>query len=542
MRTSYRIAAPLGVTGILTVLVACSTFGSDAPNSSSEDSGAPQSDARSVDEQDPVTGSPPIVLSYNGPPVLLTGESAEVTVTVQRDGAQGFSGKVHLAIAPTPGVSALEVDIPADQESAILKVSSATTRKHGRLDLPIVATAPPGMSTGSVTYPVLIRGPVGSVDTSFGVDGIFSLGEASSASGIVVEGGNVYMGGTIGADLGVVSLTKDGTLDSAFGSGGVFRVNVGTLVSTAEMIGSAKGVYLGATVTSGGVSSAVLASVVTGGKADPKFGLNGVASVPLQTASTLAFSPATALPAGILVGGRKDAASADSQVVIVQADGTLSTLWGSGGTLKIANDCPGGADNTDCVARGFLVGNPTGQLRTCAFRHGGSIVGGRQYGIDDTPIFADFSTSPYVNRCTSMATGGVNGGVLFVAGETNGVASVARYVGTQIDANFAIGGVAAPTATGPANSGMTIARKVLVQGDGTLVIAADTIVGGHGAFAGWRVLANGKTDTSFSPPNGFTTKVVGTTDVVVSGMGIDDEKRLVIVGSNGHMVATRLWQ
>ncbi len=53
---------------------------------------------------------------------------------------------------------------------------------------------------------------------------------------------------------------------------------------------------------------------------------------------------------------------------------------------------------------------------------------------------------------------------------------------------------------------------------------------------------NGKTDTAFAPPNGFMTKSVGTTDVVVTGMAIDDENRLVVVGSNGHMVATRFWQ
>ena len=38
------------------------------------------------------------------------------------------------------------------------------------------------------------------------------------------------------------------------------------------------------------------------------------------------------------------------------------------------------------------------------------------------------------------------------------------------------------------------------------------------------------------------TKSVGTTDVVVTGMGIDKENRLVIAGSNGHMVAARFWQ
>jgi Domain of unknown function (DUF5122) beta-propeller len=481
---------------------------------------------------------PSIHLTLTGPPRAMVGESVELKVRVQRDGADGATGIVHVDVGPTPDVTAPSVDIPADQSTATVTIGVSPNRKHGPIAFSVSAASP--SRKGTAVFALLVRGPAGSIDNGFGTDGVFTLPQASQATGLVVDAGRVFVGGRIGADAAIVALRSDGTLDVTFGAAGVYRASVGTLLSTTEMVGSvAKGLFLGATIDDVTHPSAVLAGATTAGVRLPGFGNNGVASVPLQTANTLSLAPqGAASPLGILIGGRPVATSADSQVVLVQFDGTLNASIGSGAVNYIANDCPGGGGNGNCLARGLTAATDGSIIVVCAFRRDGSIVSGTDF--EKKPIFGEIHTSLYIDTCTSLAYGK---GKLYVGGDSGGVAAVSRYVDGTLDDTWPPGPngqLATPFA--PEGSNLLLAKKVVLQSDGTVVVASDATVGGHGAFGVWRLLPDGTTDKKFAAPNGYITRTVGTTDVEVTTMSVDSEGRLVVAGNNGKMVVARFWQ
>ena len=481
---------------------------------------------------------PSIHLTLTGPPRVLAGESVELKVRVQRDGADGTTEAVHVDLGSNADVTAPAVDIAPDQNTVTLTIATAAKRKHGPIAFLANATSP--SRKGSAVYTLLVRGPAGSVDNGFGVDGVYTLPQASKASGLVVDAGRIFVGGQIGADATIFALKADGTLDASFGAAGIYHASVGTLLSTTEMVGSiAKGLFLGATIDGATHPSAVLAGATAAGVKIAGFGVNGVAPVPLETASTLSLSPVgAASPQGILIGGRPVATGADSQVALLQFDGKLNATIGTGAVNYINNDCPGGGGNGGCLASGLTAATDAQAIVVCAFRRDGSIVSGTDF--ESKPIVGTLYTSLYIDTCTSLAYGK---GKLYVGGDSGGRAAVSRYVGDMLDDTWPAGPsgqLATPYA--PEGSNLTLAKKIILQNDGSIIVASDATVGGLGAFGVWRLLADGTTDPKFAVPNGYATKGVGTTAISVVTMGIDNEGRLVLLGNNGKAVVTRFWQ
>ncbi|HSO37782.1 MAG TPA: hypothetical protein VLT33_34885, partial [Labilithrix sp.] len=515
--------ASVGFAALVVAVASCTSFeASPAVEPANSEGGieAGQEDAGA----DVKRAEPSLHLTLTGPPRVMVGESVELKVRVQRDGAEGATGIVHVDLGSTPDITAPAFDIPADQSSATVTIAASPNRKHGPIAF-VVSAASPSLK-GSAVYPLLVRGPAGSVDNGFGTDGVFTFTQASQATGLVVDAGRIFVGGRIGNDASILALKSDGTLDGAFGAAGVYRASVGTLLSTTEMVGSvAKGLFLGATVDSGTHPSAVLAAATAAGVRVPGFGVNGVAQVPLQTATTLSLTPqGAASPHGVLIGGRAVATSADSQVALVQLDGTLNPTIGSGAVTSISNDCPGGGGNGNCLTRGLAAGTDASVVVVCAFRRDGSIVTGTDF--EGKVSFDTLYTSLYIDTCTSLAYGK---GKLYVGGNSGNVAAVSRYVNGTIDDTWPpgpAGQVGTPFA--PAGSNLILAKKIILQQDGTVVVASDATVGAHGAFGVWRLLPDGTTDKAFAAPNGYLTKTVGTSDIEVTTMGVDTEGRLVV--------------
>lgn len=518
------------VAAVATVIVACSTFSSDGTTSSGPDEAGAAVDT--IDggqaDVDPVSGGPPIHISASGPPRILVGNSLQVTIAVTREGPDGFGGPVHVELAPTPDMTFPPIDVPAGEGSATATLTVGASRRHGRIGLSFVATSPSTPSKGSALYTLLVRGPVGALDTGFGVGGIVSLGVPSVATGLVVDGGKIALGGRIGPDLAVARFNEDGTRDMSFAAAGVLRVNIGTLVSTQELIGSATALYLGATIDNGIGTNAILAGITGAGALRASgFGSNGVASVPLTTGTALSAIAVAGYPGTFLVGGRRTSPTPAASVILLKADGSPSAAFGGDSTLIETDDCPG-SDKSACRLGAIAVAKTS--VYACAFRKDGSLV--------FSNVGGSIYTSLYIDTCTSLAVD--TAGRIYVGGDSVGAAAVSRYKSDgSRDDTWAVD---SPLASAPAGSNLTLAKKILVQPDGTLIVAGDATVGTVGGMALWRLRSDGTTDTDFAPPNGFATKAIASTNIVVSAMALDADGRVVIAGGNGEMIAARFWQ
>ena len=518
----------VGVAAIAAVIGACSTFSSDQATPVPDEAGVPADFDGGRADVTPVSGGPPIHISVSGAPRVLIGKSVEVTIAVTREGPDGFSGPVHIELAPTPDMTFPPINVPAGEASATGILTAGASRRHGRIGLSFVATSAGTLSKGGALYTLLVRGPVGALDTGFGVGGIVSLGLPSDATGLVVDGGKIMLGGRIGADLAVARFNEDGTRDMSFAAAGVLRVNIGTLVSTQELIGSASALYLGATIDNGIGTNAVLAGITGAGALRTSgFGSNGVASVPLTTGTALNAVAVAGYPGTFLVGGRRMSPTPAASIILLKGDGSPSTAFGEDPTLIETDDCPG-ADKSACRLGAIAVAQT--RVYACAFRKDGSIV--------FSNVGGSIYTSLYIDTCTSLALDAA--GRLYVAGDSVGAAAVSRYKsdGSRDDA----WAVDSPLASAPAGSNLTLAKKILVQPDGTLIVASNATVGAAAGMAVWRLRSDGTTDTDFAPPNGFVTKAIASTNIVVNAMALDADGRVVVAGSNGEMIAARFWQ
>jgi len=122
----------------------------------------------------------------------------------------------------------------------------------------------------------------GSMDTTFGVDGIFELPDAvhgmrNSANGVVLDpDGRIVVSGSRGDQLIVLRLHSDGTLDDSFGDAGVFIGPLHDYDSGAHIARTAAGGYR---VTTSGDSQCQIIGLTAGGAIDNSFGAAGIAPV-----------------------------------------------------------------------------------------------------------------------------------------------------------------------------------------------------------------------------------------------------------------------
>ncbi|HEX2863121.1 MAG TPA: hypothetical protein VHN99_01025, partial [Deinococcales bacterium] len=174
-------------------------------------------------------GSPHPSLSGPGGPVwIVQGQSASVDLTVNRDGA---TGPLTVTASGLPaGVSAAPVAVPDGAATATLTLSATVSAAQG----PAGATlALSGASQASAALNLFVRGPAGSLDTTFATGGVFDrqLGAtysdltaaAALPDGSLLAAGTADSTGSTVLDALIVKFRPDGSLDPAFGAGGQRR-------------------------------------------------------------------------------------------------------------------------------------------------------------------------------------------------------------------------------------------------------------------------------------------------------------------------------
>ncbi len=144
------------------------------------------------------------------------------------------------------------------------------------------------------------------------------------------------------ADLGMVAhaalarLNADGSLDTSFGNNGVMTTHTGTsqtYVSAIAVDESGKLLIAGQNYN-GTDDDFVLIHYLANGTLDPAFGIGGVSTIQISTESDQAYSVAIQSDGKILITGRSGGAgNKDVAIARVDKNGLLDNSFGSGGVV-----------------------------------------------------------------------------------------------------------------------------------------------------------------------------------------------------------------
>jgi len=203
----------------------------------------------------------------------------------------------------------------------------------------IVAPSAPGL--------VLARRDAhGVLEPTFGTGGVVSTplpGAQAAATKAVLDDGKVVVGTSVGGDLLVLRYAGDGSLDGAFGAGGIATIDFPGLTATAAaLVLDATGVVvLGAASDPGGTIYTALARLDDTGALDATFGSGGTivhdigAGAPPQTMVRLADGKLLAS-----VGGYAGTPAQFTGVFFARFDaaGSLDPTFGAGGILADASE------------------------------------------------------------------------------------------------------------------------------------------------------------------------------------------------------------
>ena len=185
----------------------------------------------------------------------------------------------------------------------------------------------------------------GTLDTTFGTDGLVTVSVSpgsDAADAVAVESdGSILVGAAIGnasggSSAGLVHFNSDGSLDIGFGTAGVLSFpSVGTGLDA--MLEQPDGEWLllggggGASIDTGAPPGLVL-RLNPDFSIDTTFGSQGVASFSYgEFYNSLAFQPDGKI---LIIGGEGPNAGGASTIGRLNADGSLDTTFGQGGSVS----------------------------------------------------------------------------------------------------------------------------------------------------------------------------------------------------------------
>ena len=351
--------------------------------------------------------------------------------------------------------------------------------------------------------PAAARSAPGDPDPGFGRRGVVvtdlptSLPDMLGPVAVQPDGRIVVAGSLLGpSDLFVIRYEADGSLDRSFGGDGMVVTTMPGITSEpADTVIQPDGGILVAGTAYGFTDTGFMVRYHSDGTLDTAFGTEGVARVQFGRQS---WVNAVGLQADgrILVTGMGAAFGSPSDLVVgrYMADGTPDASFGAGGTttLDIGGSEVGealavqpdgaivAAGRTGLWPYGFLVARllPDGSLDP-AFGPGGIVV---------TPIDTD---------ADAYAVALQSDGSLVVAGRGGGGGiAVARYrTSGALDQSFGAGGIVVSHLLGVA-----VAFGVAIQTDGRIVVAGRAATPEVGVDVGvvLRFLADGSRDPGFA--------------------------------------------
>lgn len=183
----------------------------------------------------------------------------------------------------------------------------------------------------------------GSLDTAFGTGGIVIThtgNEGLRAVALLSNGKIVAVGGNVDVEFALVRYNTDGSLDTAFGTNGIAAKSVsgdGGQAYGMALQSDGKMVVAGYANNGGGSNDFALVRFNADGTVDTAFGTDGVAIATVGSNGSQAKAVALQSNGKIVAAGSVyDGSNYDLALVRFNANGTLDTAFGSGGKVTTA--------------------------------------------------------------------------------------------------------------------------------------------------------------------------------------------------------------
>lgn len=407
------------------------------------------------------------------------------------------------------------------------------------------------MLAGLITTGPALAGP-GELDATFGENGRVAITLAGPSFGgggaQQADGRLLIVGGTFTSqddlDIAVLRLNTDGTLDGAFGTGGVATADFGGTFEEAYVLllqGDGKMVAVGQS-TDFSQFVIALARFNADGSVDATFGTNGRVTLDLGGTDDYALGAVLQPDGRIVVAGASDVnGDYDMAIARFNADGSLDTTFGTNGSVLVDSD--GRHDQANWLTR-----QPDGKLIACG--HGGpepyNALGSDMEAVRlnaDGSLDVTFGT----NGVATVVNGTQLGMALGCAALSDGMTVLSGFSGSPGAADLALARLAGDgtldTTFGSGGQshldlGKTdIAQQVMLLSDGKLGVSGLTEDGDDGdptdLFIA-RINADGTIDPTFGR-NGVTIADFGSTgvssDVFPGGVFAQADGKLVAVGT-----------
>jgi uncharacterized delta-60 repeat protein len=325
-------------------------------------------------------------------------------------------------------------------------------------------------------------GAQGTLDANFGTGGLvltdfggldIANAVATAKDGRIVLAGETEVGGNI--SFALARYTRDGSLDSSFGSGGKVTTDLGAVEFANAVALAPKGRIVAAGHTSAGGGDMLLVRYLSNGSLDPSFGIGGVVETDLGGGETIKAISVQTNGKIIAVGASTSGGNTDFVVARYMSNGALDPHFGFGGVVTTEF---GGLDD---IASAVAV------------QKDGKIVAA---GASDAGGTVEFALARYNSH-----------GVLTPGFGTGGLVTTSFGPGS-IDVGFG----------------------VAIQDDGKIVVGGGHLAGGTVDFAAARYRPDGSLDPTFGTGGLVTTAFPGVSFATAVGIRGDD---ITLVGSIG---------
>ena len=400
----------------------------------------------------------------------------------------------------------------------------------------------------------------GDADFSFSGDGRTALSFPGAPFVVtdtaVAPDGKIVVGGTKGSNLALARLSSDGTVDTSFGIGGLFESNRREALTSLAIQGDGKIVIgLGREDGFEHVDLTIGRILASGAGFDPAFGSNGIAHAGRERFNSSSVNDVAVQRDGSIIGaGYVDHAIAfqeyDFTVVRYDANGTLDpTFDGDGVSVHAFGNS---FEEITAVTIDYNVNADVNPLYGTIVAAGGDGVSAGRFqilrlranGTADSGFDGDGKlTSPNLSGAgTEFARDVVvqPGGKVVVAGEAIVTANpslrnflVARYTSAGVlDTSFGLAGGGATELDLGGNDQVGSVAIGYHNTLGNLVVAGSK----DNNFAAIALRPNGQLDTRFSGDGILTTSIPGhATGLFATGNLFPPARKLVIAGGNGQV-------
>lgn len=364
-----------------------------------------------------------ITLTQGGPPVAVS-----VHVTRQ----DGFHGAVSLNVTDLPnGVSANDFVVPADGAEAVIELAAslnANQGDHGSVEVRATAV---GVASQNAPLKIFVRGCAGCLDTTFGVLGAATVAGGTVAA-IAIDGSdNIHVALYESGALALARFTSDGNFDAAYGNGGLVSLPLALHIAPrAILLTPGNSVVVGSAYSA---TTALLERVTDVGTLDSAFGVGGIAQLPSGAAGDLLSLQSR--PAGALLAvGRQQGAVPAAWLLETSPTGALDGSFGSGGEVVANWSGDGGwavgassnSDGTLTVAGTSLTSSGS-EFALVRYAPDGA--------LDSTFVAASVAGVARDMLATQAST-------FTIAGDVDSEARLARYQGNgSLDTTFGDSGV-----------------------------------------------------------------------------------------------------